>query len=69
MTDLQSLANIGEIIGAITVVLSLIYLAIQIRQSTQAQRTENYSRALDRLAAMQYRKRCGDAGRPQWLGG
>ena len=53
MTDLQSLANIGEIIGAITVVLSLIYLAVQIRQSTQAQRTENYSRALDRLAAMQ----------------
>jgi len=53
MTDLQALANIGEIIGAITVVLSLIYLAVQIRQSTQAQRTENYSRALDRLAAMQ----------------
>jgi hypothetical protein len=53
MTDLQSLANIGEIVGAITVVLSLIYLAVQIRQSTQAQRTENYSRALDRLAAMQ----------------
>ena len=53
MTDLQSLANIGEIIGAVTVVLSLIYLAVQIRQSTQAQRTENYSRALDRLAAMQ----------------
>ncbi len=53
MTDLQTLANIGEIIGAVTVVLSLIYLAIQIRQSTQAQRTENYSRALDRLAAMQ----------------
>ena len=53
MTDLQTLANIGEIVGAITVVLSLIYLAIQIRQSTQAQRTENYSRALDRIAAIQ----------------
>jgi hypothetical protein len=53
MTDLQSLANIGEIIGAVTVVLSLIYLAVQIRQSTKAQRTENHSRALDRLAAMQ----------------
>jgi len=53
MMDLQALANIGEIIGAATVVLSLIYLAVQIRQSTQAQRTENYSRALDRLAAMQ----------------
>lgn len=53
MTDLQTLANIGEIIGAVTVVLSLIYLATQIRQNTQAQRSENYSRALDRLAAMQ----------------
>ena len=53
MMDLQTLANIGEIVGAITVVLTLIYLAAQIRQSTQAQRSENYSRALDRLAAMQ----------------
>ena len=53
MTDLQTLANIGEIIGAITVVLSLIFLAIQIRQNTQTQRSENYSRAVDRLAAMQ----------------
>ena len=53
MTDLQTLANIGEIIGAVTVVVSLVYLAVQIRQSTQAQRTENYSRALDRLASMQ----------------
>jgi heme/copper-type cytochrome/quinol oxidase subunit 1 len=53
MTNLQTLANIGEIIGAITVVLSLIYLAIQIRQNTQTQRSENYTRALDRLAAMQ----------------
>jgi hypothetical protein len=53
MMDLQTLANIGEIVGAITVVLSLIYLAVQIRQNTQAQRSENYSRALDRLAAMQ----------------
>ncbi len=53
MMDLQTFANIGEIVGAITVVLTLIYLAIQIRQNTQAQRSENYSRALDRLAAMQ----------------
>ena len=53
MADLQTLANIGEIVGAITVVLSLIYLDTQIRQNTQAQRSENYSRALDRLAAMQ----------------
>ena len=51
--ELQSLANIGEIIGAIVVVLSLVYLAIQVRQNTEAQRTENYARALERLAAMQ----------------
>lgn len=53
MTDLESLANLGEIIGAIAVVVSLIYLAVQVRQNTQAQRTENFSRALDRVAAMQ----------------
>lgn len=53
MTDLDSLANLGEIIGAIAVVVSLIYLAVQVRQNTQAQQTENFSRALDRVAAMQ----------------
>ena len=51
--DLQSLANLSEVIGSVVVVLSLIYLAVQVRQNTEAQRTENYSRALDRLAAMQ----------------
>ena len=53
MTELESLANLGEIIGAIAVVVSLIYLAVQVRQNTQAQRTENFSRALDRVAALQ----------------
>ena len=53
MTNLESLANLGEIIGAITVVVSLIYLAVQVRQNTQAQQTENFSRALDRVAAIQ----------------
>lgn len=53
MIELQSLANLGEIIGAVAVVVSLIYLAVQVRQNTLAQRTDNFSRALDRLAAMQ----------------
>lgn len=53
MTNLESLANLGEIIGAIAVVVSLLYVAIQVRQNTQAQQTENFSRALDRVAAMQ----------------
>ena len=53
MMDLQSLANMGEIIGAVVVILSLVYLAIQVRQNTEAQRMENYARALERLAALQ----------------
>lgn len=53
MTDLEALANLGEIVGAVAVVVSLIYLAVQVRQNTQAQQTENFSRALDRVAAIQ----------------
>ncbi len=53
MTNLESLANLGEIIGAVAVVVSLVYLAVQVRQNTRAQQTENFSRALDRVAAMQ----------------
>lgn len=51
--NLDYLANLGEIVGAAAVVVSLIYLAIQVRQSTQSQRTENYVRALERLSTMQ----------------
>ena len=53
MLDLQSLANLGEIVGAVAVVASLLYLAVQVRQGTNAQRTENYARALERVSAMQ----------------
>jgi hypothetical protein len=53
MMNLQSLAYIGEIIGTVVVILSLVYLAVQVRQNTEAQRTENYARALERLAAFQ----------------
>jgi hypothetical protein len=53
MFDLQSLANLGEVIGAAGVVASLLYLAVQVRQGTKAQRTENYARALGRIATMQ----------------
>ncbi len=31
-----NLANIGQVIGAIAVVISLIYVALQIRQNTLA---------------------------------
>jgi len=53
MTTLESLASLGEIVGAIAVVVSLLYLAVQVRQNTRAQRLENASRILDRTASMQ----------------
>jgi hypothetical protein len=34
--DLDSLGNIGEFVGAIGVVVSVVYLAIQIRQNTKS---------------------------------
>ena len=51
--DLEALAHLGEVIGAAAVVASLLYLAVQVRQSTKAQRTENYARALDRVSSVQ----------------
>lgn len=51
--NFQDLANLGEIIGGVAVVVSLIYLAVQVRQNTTSQQTENYARALDRIATLQ----------------
>lgn len=53
MIDLESLAYLGEVVGAAAVVASLLYLALQVRQSSKAQRTENYARALERVSAFQ----------------
>jgi hypothetical protein len=38
----QDLGSLGEFIGAIAVVVSLLYLATQIRQNTQAVRASSY---------------------------
>jgi len=51
--NLESFAYLAEIVGAIAVVVSLIYLAVQVRQSNRAQSTENYARALERFAQFQ----------------
>jgi hypothetical protein len=51
--DLQGLANLGEFISGLVVIVSLVYLAVQVRQNTQSLHTENYGRALDRISAMQ----------------
>jgi len=51
--DLQTFADLGEFFGGIAVIVSLVYLALQVRQNTLSLRTENYSRTLDRIAAIQ----------------
>jgi len=51
--DLATLAQLGEFVGGLFVVVSLVYLAHQVRQNTTSLRTENYARAVDRLSSMQ----------------
>jgi hypothetical protein len=51
--DLATLANLGEFIGGLVVMVSLVYLAHQVRQNTLSLRTENYARVLDRMSTIQ----------------
>lgn len=53
--DLQTLADLGEFVGGMFVVVSLGYLAYQVRQNTRSLRAETYSRLLDRMSALQSR--------------
>lgn len=40
--SLEDLGNVGEFVAAVAVVVSLIYLAVQIRQNTRAVRSASY---------------------------
>jgi hypothetical protein len=44
---LQDLGNLGEFIGSIAVVITLIYVARQIRQSSEVSQTEGLNKALE----------------------
>lgn len=55
MMDLETLANVGEFVGGVFVVVSLIYLAFQVRQNTRSLQSENYARLLDRMSTLQSR--------------
>ena len=46
---LENLGNLGEFIGSIAVLASLLYLALQVRQATKWQR---HAAALDRATAL-----------------
>jgi hypothetical protein len=44
---LADLGNVGEFVGAIAVVVSLLYLAFQIRQNTRALHSASYAQAAE----------------------
>ena len=52
---LDVLAQLGEFVGGFFVVISLVYLAYQVRQNTRSLRAENYARILTRMSEMQSR--------------
>jgi hypothetical protein len=45
--SLDDLGNIGEFVGAVAVVISLAYLAVQIRQNTRAVKTSTFHGVTD----------------------
>jgi hypothetical protein len=47
---IQDWGSIGEIIGGIAVLATVVYLAIQLRQSTQATHRHTYNAAADSMA-------------------
>ena len=53
--DWDALGAIGELLAAVGVIISLVYLALQISQNTRSQHSENYGRAVDRVTALQAR--------------
>ena len=48
---LQDLGNIGEFLGAVGVIVSLVYLAVQIRQNTRTVRNSAQQEVLSDMAA------------------
>jgi len=46
----EAFGAIAEFVGGVAVVVSLIYLALQARQSAQIERSENYGRIVDTIA-------------------
>jgi hypothetical protein len=50
----EAISAIGEIIGAIAVIISLVYLALQVRSGTRALKTENRDSSFQSLMEFNY---------------
>ena len=51
---LETMSQLGEFVGGFGVILSLVYLAVQVRSNTNSQRADMTARILDRMAAQQH---------------
>jgi hypothetical protein len=51
----EFLQALGTYVGVLAVVVSIVSLTVQVRRQTRAVQSQNYGRALDRLAAVQSR--------------
>jgi|GEM_PF-463022 len=51
--NLEMMTKLGQLISTIAVIISLIFVALQMRHNTKTLRIQNYSRTLDRMSAMQ----------------
>ena len=49
---LSELGSIGEFISSIAVIISLVYLAVQIRKNTEAERTSTYQSVVSDFGAL-----------------
>jgi hypothetical protein len=49
--NLETMSQLGEFVGGCGVILSLVYLAIQIRSNTNSQRADMTARILERERA------------------
>jgi len=67
MMSLGDLPNLGQIIGAIAVVVSLIYVALQIRQNTNAVRAATSQSVHEHFANWYNSLACDAVPRPAVL--
>jgi hypothetical protein len=51
--NLQLMAQVADLLGAFAIIVSLVYVALQVKQNTLSIRAENYAHALDRVSEMQ----------------
>ncbi len=50
--DIMELGAIGELVGGVAVLATLVYLAVQTRNNTQAIRSSTYSQVADSFSAL-----------------